>query len=181
MADNYPRLTSNDTDKINGKYPLAAPLPRHAAYYPSLSSAYGEATFTCPTISLLQTFVLQSTPAWSYRVNIQQASNLQAGIGVPHVMETPAIFGVPFGGGEGSSFETYNAAIVPVVMNYFISFVRDLDPNTYRYQDAPIWAPYGTQQARIVLQTNATAMETVPQDQQNRCGFWKGLAEAMEQ
>ena len=52
LVDQYPRLTVADTDAINAKYPLMAPIPGHAPYFPSASAAYGEVTFTCPSIHL---------------------------------------------------------------------------------------------------------------------------------
>ena len=42
MMDQYPKLTATDTDPINALYPLQAPLPQHAPYFPSLAAAYGE-------------------------------------------------------------------------------------------------------------------------------------------
>lgn len=65
-------------------------------------------------------------------------------------------------------------------MNYWISFVRDLSPNRYKYDSAPHWEAYTHEQRRILLQTNATAMEKVPQDQLARCEFWKDLAVTLE-
>ena len=75
---------------------------------------------------------------------------------------------------------TYNAPIVPVIMNYWISFVRNLSPNRYKYHSAPHWEAYSHEQSRIVFQTNATAMEKVPEDQLARCEFWKDLAGTLE-
>ena len=71
-----------------------------------------------------------------------------------------------------------------VVMNYWISFVRALDPNTYKLASAPNWNSFGTGQdggRRLRFETNATEMELIPQDQVARCEFWKELAEVMEQ
>lgn len=61
---------------------------------------------------------------------------------MPHVSEKPAIFG-PGNDGEcvDCSYSAYNSSIVPVVMNYWISFMRSLDPNTHRDPTAPEWQP----------------------------------------
>ncbi|RDW92011.1 hypothetical protein BP5796_01405 [Coleophoma crateriformis] len=181
MVDYYPHLTPTDTDNINAQYPLMAAAAKHAAYFPSVAEAYGESTFNCPAITILQSYVqyFSASKAWSYRVNIQDQNDIAAGLGVPHTMETPAIFGVGFAPGT-ASFATYNAPVVPVVMHYFISFIRSLTPNTFRSSDAPFWEPYTTAQRRMKLQTNATAMEAVPADQLGRCAFWKGLAVTTE-
>jgi acetylcholinesterase len=187
FTNNYPLLTPADTSAINAVYPLLPPLPEHAAYFPSASAAYGEATFTCPgiLISLSYTQYAERAQVWNYRYNVLQASNVAAGLGVPHTFESPAIFGLGMANDAvTSSYASYNNEIIPVVMDYWISFVRDLDPNTFKYEGAPVWDSYlsGPQGgSRLKLQTNITAMEVVPQDQNNRCEFWRGLATVMEQ
>jgi len=186
MVDQFPRLTPTQTDAINAEYPLMAPLPQHASYFPSVSAAYGESTFTCPSIKVLQSYVQHWQPhsTWSYRVNIQQEDNIQNGLGTPHTFESPAIFGPGFTSGfiPGSpvSLTTYNAPIVPIIMNYWISFVRSLSPNRHKHPSAPHWEAYTREQRRLVLQTNATAMEEVPDDQLARCEFWDDLAVVLE-
>jgi acetylcholinesterase len=182
MFNQYPKLTQVDTDSINAQYPLMTRRPLHAAYFPSLAAAYGESTFTCPAIHILQTYsqYFDSNRIWSYRVNIQEIGNIDSGYGVPHTFELPAIFGPGYGGSSGTSFETYNAPMVPIIMNYWISFIRTLSPNQYRYDKAPYWEAYSDEQKRIVLETGATAMEDVPSDQLARCQFWKILAVTME-
>ncbi|KUJ16870.1 triacylglycerol lipase-like protein [Mollisia scopiformis] len=183
FQNNYPLLTTNDTDAINTQYPLMPPLPKHAAYFPSASAAYGDSTFTCPGNLLASSFSTYNTPyqVWNYRYNVLQANNVAAGLGVPHTFESPAIFGVGNAGDNpNSSYATYNADIVPVLMNYWISFARDLSPNRYKFAEAPHWESFGNGR-RILLQTNGTVMETVPEELVQKCEFWKGLAVTMEQ
>ncbi|TVY32411.1 Lipase [Lachnellula occidentalis] len=187
LQDNYPHLTSADTDEINAQYPLMAPLPKHAKYFPSAAAAYGETTFTCVGNYISQTFAKMNNPGkvWNYRTNILQPDEIAAGLGVPHVSETIAIFG-PGNAHDSvdSSYRNTNADIIPVVMDYFISFIRELSPNSHKLASAPQWDSFGDGNdggRRLKLQTNATVMETIPQDQVKRCEFWRGLALTMEQ
>ena len=187
MQNNYPHLRTADTDEINQQYPLMPPLPKHAAYFPSASAAYGESTFTCPGNFISLTFANTISPykVWNYRYNVLQANNVASGIGVPHTFESPAIFGLGNANDNVlSSYATYNAEIIPVVMDYWISFVRELTPNRYKYRGAPHWESFGDGKdggRRILLQTNETSMEKIPTDQVERCEFWRGLAITMEQ
>lgn len=187
MQKNYPHLTTADTDEINQKYPLMPPLPQHSAYFPSASAAYGEATFTCPGNFIAHSFVKALRPykVWNYRYNVLQANNVASGLGVPHTFESPAIFGLGDANDNVlSSYATDNAEIIPVVMDYWISFVRELTPNRYKSFGAPHWESFGNGTdggRRIVLQTNGTAMEKIPAHQVKRCKFWRGLAVTMEQ
>lgn len=189
LQNNYPLLAANETNAINAQYPLMPPLPEHAAYFPSASAAYGDSTFTCPGNLLASAFSNYNTPyqVWNYRYNVLQQNNVNAGLGVPHTFESPAIFGVGNAGDNpNSSYATYNKGIVPILMNYWISFVRDLSPNRHKYAEAPHWESFGSADGeeggrRILLQTNGTMMETIPQELVENCDFWKGLAITMEQ
>jgi acetylcholinesterase len=191
FTDNYPHLTTTDTNAINAEYPLMPPLPDHAAYFPSAAAAYGESTFTCPGIFITDTYATHVSPykVWNYRYNLQSEYLIQLGVGVVHTLESTAIFGLGNVNDSPSQdadygYSTYNEAIIPVVMNYWISFVRDLSPNRYKFASAPHWESFGDGHdgaRRIRLQTNATAMELIPQDQLARCEFWKGLGRVMEE
>ena len=164
-----------------------APVPDHPAYFPSAAAAYGEATFTCVGIYISQKFATLNDPykVWYYRYNVLQPIDIDSGMGVPHVSELPAIFGLGnVDDDPNSDYKTLNAEIIPVVMNYFISFIRDLSPNRYKFSGAPHWESFGDGKdggRRLKLQTNVTAMELIPQDQLKRCEFWRSLAVTMEQ
>ncbi|KPM41752.1 hypothetical protein AK830_g4796 [Neonectria ditissima] len=186
MQNNYPGLTTKNTDAILEQYPLEDPLPTKEPWFPSTSRAYGEATFICPTNIILNAFrnanssVTNATNIFSYRYNLQDHTAIAQGRGVPHVFEQPAVFG-PSMTGSAHSYWTYNRAIVPVVMNYWISFVRTLDPNTHRFGNTPQWLPWGDTQRRLVLQLPKSSMETVSKNETARCDFWRGLNETMAQ
>jgi acetylcholinesterase len=89
MVDQFPHLTPAQTDAINAEYLLMPALPQHAPYFASASAAYGESPFTCPSITVLRSYVQYFDPykVWSYRVNIQQTDLMESGIGVPHTSE----------------------------------------------------------------------------------------------
>lgn len=184
IQSDYPHLNANQLTAINNAYPLMPLLPNHAAYFPSAAAAYGDATFTCGGI-LISKYVTQFvSPAqsWNYRYNVQDPANIAAGLGVPHTSETPAIFGVGYAGGIGTSLQTTNAAIVPVVMDYYISFVTTLNPNTRKDPTAPYWDNFGTANGeRLRIQTNDTAMEYIDQTTEERCQLWWSLYRTMQQ
>ncbi|CAM1505847.1 Fc.00g114840.m01.CDS01 [Cosmosporella sp. VM-42] len=87
----------------------------------------------------------------------------------------------PDAGDAAASFSTTNAEIVPITMAYFTSFVMALDPNSFKASGAPNWQPWGDGTGqKLRLQTNATEMEAVPEDQQTKCAGWKGISDIME-
>ncbi|KAF4870681.1 putative secreted lipase [Colletotrichum siamense] len=184
MTDNYPKLGQNQTDTMLEKYPILPALPNHNAWFPSASQAYGETTFICPANNILNAYAASnlSSASWSYRFNVQDETNTASGLGVPHVFEAPAIFGID-ACPTPDSFRTYNKPVVPIMMNYWISFIRSLDPNVHKLADTPEWKTWGgkNNQSRLVFEINNNRMENVDDGQKDRCEFWKGAAEVMEQ
>lgn len=183
MKNNYPGLSDAQLDEINQAYPLMDPLPKHAAYFPSAAAAYGEATFTCPGnhMAARMSHYFSSDKVWNYRFNVQDPTEIATGKGVPHVFDLPAIFGIGETNEPTYSYVNTNSAIIPITMDYYLSFIKALDPNEYRNKNAPVWSSWGNGQGqRLKLQTNSTEMEKVPGRQVERCAMWMKLAPAME-
>ncbi|KAI0199105.1 alpha/beta-hydrolase [Astrocystis sublimbata] len=196
---NYPHLSPLNTSAIASLYPQQAnsPFPNHAAWFPSTAEAYGETTFTCPVSLILDSYTQNitnknnnNTPrAWGYRYDVQDAENDARGVGVPHIFDSWAIFGPDSEAGEGGGpqgYYTYNAEVVPIVMDYYISFVRTLDPSKLRSPGTPVWENWGAPEEasgrrRLKIRTGDVVVEMEPEDQVERCEFWKGLAEVMRQ
>ena len=192
FQDNYPNLSEQQAIAIPDHYPLQdEQMPMRDVWFPSAARAYGEATFVCPTNSILNSLnslnsasASKPKPIWSYRFNVRDDIYVSLGLGVPHVLETTAVMGGPGmlpDTASSASFSTYNAPMVPVVMKYWLSFVRSLDPNVHKDADAPVWEPWGSSQRRLLLQTGGSVMETVDQGQSDRCRFWQSLASSMNQ
>ncbi|KAK0612995.1 Alpha/Beta hydrolase protein [Bombardia bombarda] len=225
FMNNYPKLSANDAEAILAQYnkTVLPALPNHAAWFPTASQAYGEATFICPNMNVLNKllrFAFNSSssnnrtysssrtraPLFSYRFDVQDAQNTAAGLGVPHLFDAAAIFGPDnIGAGAAESYKTYNAPIVPVFMAYWISFVRALNPNRYRQAGSPVWGPWGGGQggaeegaegmegmgantttgsnsmSRLVVETGNIRMENTPADERQRCWFWLGMGDTLEQ
>ena len=96
---------------------------------------------------------------------------------MPHIAEVAAVWGPDNVGDDAPpSLNTTNAAIIPVVQGYWTSFIRTLDPNVFRASGSPEWTVFNSSMHRILLQTNVTSMEIVPEDQSSRCEFLMGEA-----
>ena len=183
FKNNYPRLNESQLNSINKAYPLMRPLPEHAPYFPSASAAYGESTFVCPGNLMAATMAkyFATNRVWNCRYNVQDPSEIAQGFGVPHVFELPAIFGIGSTNKPAASYANINANVIPLTMDYFISFVKALDPNSYRNENAPLWRSWGGESGqRLKLQTNATTMEKLPPTQIERCLKWHDIAISMQ-
>lgn len=185
FKNNYPHLDASQLAEINRAYPLMAPIPTKSPWFPSASAIYGDSTFTCPGTQIALSVAKFFSPEhiWNYRYNVQDPPLIAAGDGVPHTSETPAIFGpTNAGSSDPATYETgANAGIVPIVMDYWISFVRYLDPNPRKSATGPYWEPFGRGSGqRLKIQTNSTEMEAVPGDLTRNCNLWRQLAPVMK-
>ncbi|RSL80534.1 hypothetical protein CEP51_006492 [Fusarium floridanum] len=185
MLNEYPYLTDDDTETILDLYPREPSLPKHDIWFPSASRAYGEVTFICPVNNILNAVAENSpnaTDIWSYRYNVQIKEFVEEGRGVPHVANAPAVFGPSMTASRsGASYYTYNAPMVPIVMNYWISFVRAFDPNKYRYEDTPRWENWGDDQQRLVFELGNLTMESVDSGELERCEAWLDMGNSTKQ
>jgi carboxylesterase type B len=183
MKNNYPGLSLQQLEDIKKAYLHVKPLPKHAVYFASTAAAYGDSTFTCPgnLMAASMAGVFSPHQVWNYRFNVRDPTEIGNGMGVPHVFDLPAIFGIGETNEPTYSYANSNAGIIPITMDYYLSFVKVLDPNVYRNKDAPDWQPWGSGTGeRLKLQTNMTQMETVPQSQIERCLMWKEFAADMQ-
>ncbi|KAI0155661.1 hypothetical protein BJ166DRAFT_339116 [Pestalotiopsis sp. NC0098] len=184
FKNNYPGLNETELQSIIDEYPLMPPLPQHAAWFPSVSAAYGDATFLCPANSMADSMASYFSPdqVWQYRCYITTASSRASGVGTTHTMEMPAILGTNLkSSGVDSTWFNENAASVPILMHYFISFIQTFDPNVYRDESAPVWDSWGSGAGRrLHLEPNATRMEDVPQSMVDDCSLWDDLSDSME-
>lgn len=184
IKNNFPGLTKENLQEIHDFYPKLAPLPDHNAWFPTAAATYGDSTFTCPASLMAENVARYLSPdkIWDYRFNVLDPDNVKSGLGVPHAFESTAIFGAGMAGFPAQSYLGSNAPIIPVTMNYYISFIRSLDPNPHRAKGTPQWNAWGDSTGkRMRLETNDTAMEEVPVDLIKKCALWRGLAPELEQ
>ncbi|RLL95286.1 hypothetical protein CFD26_101514 [Aspergillus turcosus] len=185
MKNNYPKLTPPQLTEIMNAYPLMSPEPMHAPYFHSAAAAYGQATFTCPGNHMAASFAQYLSPdqVWDYHYDVLDPTEIALGLGVPHTFETPAIFGLGMTTAYPDALSYYgsNKPIIPIVMNYWISFVKTLNPNSFKDANAPEWDSWGSGTGmRLKIQTNHTDMEVVPANLLKNCEMWKRMAMTME-
>ena len=151
--------------------------------------------FTCPglLLSSLTAELLSHAKVWNYRYDVDVVSNIAAGVGVPHVEELPVILGLDSVGGSDASGDSNgkygNGTRAGMMMQYYLNFVRGLDPNFGANESVSVrWESYSSASAswkkkkkkggkqkekieagkRLLVQTNGTQMESTPQAQVSR-------------
>jgi carboxylesterase type B len=142
LRDQFPTLTLAQLAQINAFYPKTNDsFPKSGPYWRQVSNAYGEIRYMCPGLYCSNIYTnVSSYKSWNYRYNVEDPETMAAGYGVPHTIEVNAIWGPEnVGGGAPASYNTTNAGIIPVIQGYWTSFVRALDPNTFRAEGSPVW------------------------------------------
>lgn len=186
LAKNWPNLTDDDIEAINDAFPNTPRGDKHSGYFGQASDVYGNMTFACGGLHISAAVAehLGANKSWNYRYNLIEPWQAEKDNGATHTSEIPAIFGVGFAGNETSALGTENEDMVPVIMDYFISFVKTLDPNTLRNEAAPVWDAFGTgagERLLLELPVDEIRMEEIPDSQSEGCELVTGMASRTEQ
>jgi carboxylesterase type B len=171
LVANFPHLTPTNLEAIHAAYP---PMPRdlHAPYYGQASALYGNSTFMCGGLVVSKAADRWvGGKSWNYLYDITPPWAAGQGWGAVHTAELGDIFGL------------WGGPLLPWINRYYMSFVRALDPNTYKHPDAPVFPTFGREAKRLVFRDpgNASFVEPVPEDQSRGCKLWISLASVTEQ
>ncbi|KAF3761215.1 hypothetical protein M406DRAFT_93998 [Cryphonectria parasitica EP155] len=183
IKNQFPYVSLADLGRANTLYPNPnTSCPSTGCYWRQVSNVYGEMRYMCPGLYISSKYTEYGVPqSWAYRWNVQDPTQEAEGYGVEHTVELNAIFGPE--NTNGASPASYypggiNAPAVPVVQGYWTSFIRTLDPNTYRLRGTAEWVPWNdTAQGRLLFSTGGgTGMENLAgSDLMERCDFWYGI------
>ncbi|EJU04779.1 alpha/beta-hydrolase [Dacryopinax primogenitus] len=187
LNDQFSAMTANQLLIMNAMYPPAETYPDSGPFWRTVSNAYGEMRFMCPSQAVGSAYnQFSAAGAWIYSYNVMDPLEMEGGYGVPHTIEINAIWG-PYNVAPGSAPASYypgqsNAAIIPIIQGYWTSFIRTYNPNIYRLAGSPEWVQWNAwAKDRLLFQTNATAMEIVDYGQQARCAYLQSIGVLTQQ
>ena len=174
LHDTWPSLTPENLERIHSLYPAneTETFPDSGSLWRLISDIYGDIRYACPGtfISSMYTDYGVSN-AWNYRYAVEDPADMESGLGVPHVVETNAIWGPDYtGGGAPDSYYEENAPIVPIMQAYWTSFIRTFDPNTYRDEASVEWDSWDSN-TRIFIKTDDIHMEELSESQNAKCDY----------
>ncbi|GAM89943.1 hypothetical protein ANO11243_079830 [Dothideomycetidae sp. 11243] len=179
---NDPTLNRTQLLSITDQYPKGVLALDYEDYFNVASQAYSDAVFICPGLHITRAVARKGkSGVWNYNFNVSTTDAWRRGLGAWHMIDTGAIFGPYLYGLPLSdvalAYQSYNREFVDYTMNYFLSFVKTLSPNTLKHTNAPIFAQFmdnGTE-SRLKLESQRTGMEYVPEQTLKNCGFWRNL------
>lgn len=135
-----------------------------------LSNAHGDYGNNCPNRNLLDYLSRDGAAAWNYKYDVLDPADEAAGLGAWHTVNTHAFWGLSRDDTAPKSYATTNKPAVSLTRKYWVSFIRNLDPNKDRDAGAPQWTKYtAAGRERIFIQTNNTHMERMSDAHALRC------------
>ncbi|KAL8914378.1 MAG: hypothetical protein Q9171_001008 [Xanthocarpia ochracea] len=184
LQGQFPAINATQKTWFQEHYPSGTDHPAYVTkmgnYWSSTADAYGELRYVCPGIFLNNAYTRHGVKSnWNYRYGVLDPGNMKDGLGTPHVAELNALWDAP--PGSPASYKTTNKNMIPVLQQYWISFIMDFDPNTRRLQGTPRWEKWSAAgfedkdtrgRRRIAFQNQKdtdTEMEEVGRKQWERC------------
>ena len=193
----YPELNDTQLKVIQHLYPPESQkysdIGKAGKYWRSTSNYYGHQRYICPGyfMSNITASYESKNPSagnWNYQYNVTDPDDINAGLGTPHVAEQSAIWAEK----NPASYRTTNKPIVPLMQNYWISFIRTFDPNKMAAPGAPRWEEWGDRSPkggnRLLINSpgpngdySTSGMEPIDQTERDKCAQIMTWAVAIKQ
>ncbi|KAI1441759.1 alpha/beta-hydrolase [Annulohypoxylon stygium] len=184
----FPNITEQQFETIDEMYPNPNDTcPSTGCYWRQVSNVYGDMRYMCPTLyisSAMAKYGVSST--YTYRYNVEDPTQIAQGLGVPHTVEVSAIWGPQNTNGSPPSSYVSNGTnieVIPIIQAYWTSFIRTLDPNTYKDPEAATWEKWdSSEENRLLFETGGkTTMENVDEDTKTHCQFFASIGVDIQQ
>ena len=185
----FPELNDTQLSTLQSLYPPEnQSFPnidkKAGKFWLSTATAYGDLRYVCPgfLVNNFTSHYASKNPSagnWNYHYNVTNPSEVAAGMGVPHVAEQAAVWGV-------------DRPVAPLIQGYWTSFIRSFDPNKYLAPGAPTWQQWGKEDHtggnRLLVQNpgpkgqfSTTTMENVDVDLRAKCATLLSWGVAIKQ
>lgn len=188
LHDQFPFLSLNDLEAIDRLYPNTnTSCPQPGCRWRQVSTAYGDMRYKCPGLYINHQYNSHGeTASWAYQWNVEDPAQIADGVGVPHTVEVHAIFGP--NNTHGQAPRSYypgmsNSQAVAIAQAYWTSFIRTLDPNTYRVANSAKWTTYSKHDMRrlVVNSGGRTEMVAMPGKLRDACNFFAEIGSRIKQ
>jgi carboxylesterase type B len=130
LKDHYPLLTDGDLDQLARNYPNDRHWPDSGRYWDAVAKAQGDIRYICPT-KLASDAMGYHNPsgvkAWQYQWDVVWGPDGENGYGTKHAGTVGQIMARP----------------PNEISDYFISFMKHLDPNVLKSENTPTWTALG--------------------------------------
>jgi carboxylesterase type B len=141
IKDHYPLLTDADLDLIAKNYPNSRQWPDSGRYWDAVAKAQGDIRYICPTYlasNAMSSHNPGSVKTWQYQWDVAAPHDMTNGYGTKHAGSVGHIMSPPRN----------------EISDYFISFIKHLDPNVERDPKTPKWTPLAMEKPKRLVFSN---------------------------
>lgn len=175
LKDHYPLLTDEDLKQLAKNYPNDRHWPDSGRYWDAVSKAQGDLRYICPTYlssNAMARHNPSSVKTWQYQWDVIWGTDLENGYGTKHAGSVGQVMSRP----------------PNEISDYFISFIKHLDPNVARTKGTAKWEPLDMEKPRRLFFTNRvernrikTSLEEPDPSREERCKYVRSLMTRLQQ
>lgn len=177
LKDHYPLLTDDDLNLLAKNYPNDRHWPDSGKYWDAVAKAQGDIRYICPAYlssNAISKHNPDSVKAWQYQWDVTWGPDNDNGFGTKHAATVGRVLSRPMN----------------EVSEYFISFIKHLDPNPDKNPKNPVWNAVDPTNPKRFLFTNREAgkdrsikmrMEGQDAGREQRCSDLRGLLSRTQQ
>ncbi|KAF2247034.1 alpha/beta-hydrolase [Trematosphaeria pertusa] len=148
LKDHYPLLTDEDLDFLVKQYPNERHWPDSGSWWDAVAKAQGDLRYICPTYLISNEMAKHNPPSvktWQYQWDVVWGVDIENGYGTKHAASVGQVMARPDN----------------EVSDYFISFIKHLDPNVDRTSDTVKWAPLDMEKPKRLFFTNRQVRDKI--------------------
>jgi carboxylesterase type B len=136
LKDHYPLLTDADLDLLANTYPNDRHWPDSGKYWDAVAKAQGDIRYICPTYlssNAASAHNPSSVPTYQYQWDVMWGVDIENGYGTKHAGTVGQVM----------------VRRPNEISDYFISFIKHLDPNAERGSGTPEWEKLDQRKRRL--------------------------------
>ncbi|GKT43598.1 putative secreted lipase [Colletotrichum spaethianum] len=155
-------------------------FPDSGVKWRQTANAIGDIGNHCIIRNIQNYLARDKVPTYNYMYAVRDPKSEAEGFGAYHTVNTYAFWGPNRTDGSApTSYFDINKPIISQFRKYWVSFIRNLDPNTDRERGASEWNLFTGLQGRerLFVQTNNTHMERMSTSQALRCDVVRPMSE----
>ncbi|CAI6336761.1 unnamed protein product [Periconia digitata] len=178
IKDHYPLLTDDDLDVLVKNYPNDRHWPDSGSWWDAVSKAQGELRYICPTYLSAQGLAqhgansTEKAPTYTYQWDVHWGPDNVNGYGTKHAATVGQVL----------------ARKDNEISDYFISFIKTLDPNKERRKGTAEWESLDDRKRRLLFtnredeaRTFKIRMQDVDEQREKTCGDLRNMMARTQQ
>ncbi|WYZ33897.1 hypothetical protein EsH8_I_000173 [Colletotrichum jinshuiense] len=155
-------------------------FPNSGVKWRQAANAIGDIGTHCIIRNIQNYLARDDVTTYNYKYAVLDPKYEEEGFGAWHGVNLYGFWGPNrTDGGPPTSYYDINKPIISQFRKYWVSFIRNLDPNTDRERGAAEWRPFTGPEGRerLFVQTNNTHMEKMSSGQALRCDVIRPMSE----